>query len=157
MYSDKQRMDWWAAAYIVVFITIGILTGCCKSATNSEVSTHERIRLLIEHLGDKPDPEHPEITEAVHKICDEGTKAVDQLLQVMLDGDEMSRHRAQVAIKCIISNEMGFQPGIGWTDSNAFDEFRKLWSELGELDWESSYKCRLRSVCLWRIWLAKKH
>ncbi len=119
-------------------------------------ATAERVKTLLARIGDDPDPLHIDFTPAVSELIDVGVPAILPTLDLMLSDDKLTRMRAQHVIEGVMGVEYGFVSGQGWKKVGGEEQWRKLWAELGDLDYQASLEKRLTSVTLWKRWLASR-
>ena len=115
--------------------------------------TAEQVRVLLARIDENPNPLHRNYTPAVHALIGIGEPALLLTLELMLADDRNTRLRAQTVIESVAAEQNGFVFGRGWTRPGGEAAYRKLWSELGELNWEDPKAKRAASVELWKKWL----
>jgi hypothetical protein len=117
-------------------------------------ATGERIKTLLAHINDEPDKLHADYTPAVHELIKVGEPALTLTLELMLADGLDTRLRAQRVLEGVTLVQHGFVLGQGWKEDGGEKRFRKFWSELGDLAYDSSPEKRAASVTLWKKWLA---
>lgn len=115
--------------------------------------TAEQVRALLARIDENPNPLHRNYTPAVNALIEIGEPALLPTLELMLADDRNTRLRTQTVIESVTAEQNGFVFGQGWKRPGGEAAYRKLWSELGELNWEDPKAKRAASVELWKKWL----
>lgn len=110
-----------------------------------EMEHPKALEACIKTINDAPDDLHAYHTSSTSCLANYGKTALLPVVELVLFRDEMTRIRALVVIK-EITLEM-------YKDSNAEDQWRKWWDEIG-LDAQASLEDRKASVEKFKEWLA---
>ena len=90
-------------------------------------------------------PNHIDFTDSVYDLIDVGLPAMPKLLQVMIDGNDVTRIRA-ARIRGILRAEFGFQDGIGWATEDGQRQYSELFVTWGGPYWNDSLENRRVAV-----------
>lgn len=134
-----------------------VCSGCGHppTADNGEsIHIEQRVRVLIARINDHPDQNHFDFTPATDELIEVGTPAIPYVVELMLVDDRDTRLRAMHVLYYIILNRYGWVSGKGWPDETGERKVDRLWSDLGDLDWQAPLEKRQASVMLWRRWVA---
>lgn len=129
---------------------------CIVNMDDSKAELSRRIEGLIATINDDPNVRHRQYTPSVDKLVAIGDAAIAPALDLMLKDDQNTRLRAVTVIRDIMELKYGFVPGKGWVRGEDEKRFKKFWSSLGNLDWDSSEMERKKSVQLWKSWLGRR-
>jgi HEAT repeat protein len=108
------------------------------------------VAALLQTLSDAPDQLHGDMTPAVFALGDMGISALPSLLDLLMDQNEVRRLHAQRAVEQIMMRRHGFQPGQGFPDAAAEDQFRVEWKANGNYDYSAEAAARADAVEKWR-------
>lgn len=108
----------------------------------------------MQRIDVDPDKLHKDYTPAVHRLIEIGEPALNAVLELMAAEDELTRLRAQRVIEGVTMRMNGFDSAQGWSSRQQSDEWRRLWSLLGSLDYKAPLESRVESVKRWKEWLS---
>lgn len=136
------------ANYIIILEVFLMVGGCANS---------KHIEQLVQNINENPDIHHGDLTPSVVALIEIGPSTIPSMLELMVNGDEPTRWRAQAVLHGIVVRRYGFVLGRGWTNPNGPEEAQGLWLELGNLDYRSGQDSRERAVLRWHQWYRNKY
>ena len=117
-----------------------------RRVSECDSTLDKSVERLIKKMSCESNPNHIDFTDSVYDLIDVGLPAMPKLLQVMIDGNDVTRMAAQHALEGILPAEFGFQDGIGWATEDGQRQYSELFVTWGGPYWNDSLENRRVAV-----------